>query len=113
MITLDGLKYGLHLIASATAQTFDNAYDLIVVDDEATPLSNGPISANYYPTAIIAVVALAVLALLTVWVIRRAGYKTRLLELRAKAGDESKAIPFTIRGIKDAVKEAEKNLITI
>ncbi|MBR6309108.1 MAG: hypothetical protein IKR39_10935 [Lachnospiraceae bacterium] len=113
MITLDGLKYGLHFIASATAQTFDTAYDLIVVDDEATPLSNGPLSVNYYPTAIIAVAAIAVIALLTVWFIRRSGYKSRLLELRAKAGDKSKAIPLTIRGIKDAVKEAEKNLITI
>lgn len=113
MITLDGLKYGFKFIASATAQTFENAYDLIVVDDEATPLSNGPLSVNYYPTAIAAVIALAVLTLLAVWMIRRNGYKARLLELRQKAGDTSKAIPFTIRGIKDAVKEAEKNLITI
>jgi len=109
----NGFKYGLLYIVSTSAQAFDAAYDLIVIDDEATPLSNGPLSDNYYPTAIVAVIVLAVIALLTVWFLRRKGYKVRLLELREKANDTDKSIPFTIRGIKDAIKEAEKNLITI
>ena len=107
MTTLDVLEKGFSFIASAAAQ----AYDLIVVDDEATPLSAGPLKHNYYPAAIVTVIILAALTILAVWLIRRNTFKTRLLELRKQAGDENSFVPLRIKSIKDEVREAENNLL--
>ena len=111
MTTLDVLEKGYRFIASAAATVYEDAYDLIVVDDEATPLSAGPLGHNYYPAAIVTVIILAVLTLITVWLIRRNTFKARLLELRKRAGDENACVPFRIKDITDAVREAENNLL--
>ena len=113
MNTLMLLEKGFQTIASALTAVSADSYDLIVIDDEATPLSAGPLAHSYYPAAVVTVIALAVLTVLTIWFIRRHGFKARLLELRAKAGDEQSKVPITIKGIKDAVREAEKNLVII
>ncbi|MBR5897767.1 MAG: hypothetical protein IKZ39_09170 [Lachnospiraceae bacterium] len=111
MTTLDVLEKGYNAIASATAAAYEEAYDLIVIEDEATPLSAGPLSHNYYPAAAVTVMILAALTLLTVWLIRRNTLKGRLLELREQAGDRNSFVPFRIKEIKDAVREAESNLL--
>ncbi|MBO4678520.1 MAG: hypothetical protein J5626_02525 [Lachnospiraceae bacterium] len=111
MTTLDVLEKGFRVIASAAATALDDTYDLIVVDDEATPLSAGPLTHNYYPAALVTVLILAAITILAVWLIRRNTYKARLLELRKQAGDENIRVPFRIKDIKDAVREAENNLL--
>ncbi|MBP5298043.1 MAG: hypothetical protein J6Z09_02710 [Lachnospiraceae bacterium] len=111
MTTLDVLETGFRTIASLAAEASDAAYDLIVVDDEATPLSAGPLTHNYYPAALITVMVLAAITLLTVWLIRRNSLKVRLLELREQAGDNNSEVPFRIKRMKDAVREAENNLL--
>lgn len=111
MTTLDVLETGFRTIASLAAEASDAAYDLIVVDDEATPLSAGPLTHNYYPAAIITVAVLAALTLFTVWLVRRNTLKARLLELREQAGDGNSDVPFRIKSMKDAVREAENNLL--
>lgn len=111
MTTLDVLETGFRAIASLAAEASDAAYDLIVVDDEATPLSAGPLTHNYYPAAIVTVVILAALTLLAVWLIRRNSLKARLIELREQAGSTDAYVPFRIKDMKDAVREAENNLL--
>ena len=111
MTTLDVLEKGYRLLASAAATVYEDTYDLIVVDDEATPLSAGPLGHNYYPAAIVTVIILAALTLLVVWLIRRNSFKVRLLELRKQAGDGNTRVPFRIKDITDAVREAENNLL--
>ena len=111
MTTLDVLEKGYRLLASAAATVYEDTYDLIVVDDEATPLSAGPLGHNYYPAAIVTVIILAALTLIAVWLIRRNSFKARLLELRKQAGDEDSCVPLRIKDIKDAVREAENNLL--
>lgn len=107
------IENGLHLIVSAVTQSYDFGYDLWVIpDDDPVPLAGGPV-VNYYPIAIIAVALLALITVVAVWLFKRSGYKNRLLELRAKTGDTDKPVPLTIRRIKDAVREAERNLVTI
>ena len=113
MDTLIYLKKGIHAIASAAAAASAEGYDLIVIDDEATPLSAGPLTHSYYPAAAVTILILALLTIIAIWVIRRNGFKARLLELRAKAGDKKVRVPFTIKGIKDEVRETEKNLILV
>ena len=111
MTTLDVLEKEYRVFASAVAAAYDDAYDLIVVDDEATPLSAGPLAHNYYPAALVTVAVLAVLTILAVWLIRRNLFKKRLLELRKQAGDENSNVPFRIKDLKDAVRDAEINLL--
>ena len=113
MNTLAFLEKGFYTIASAVTAGSVDEYDLMVIDDEATPLSAGPLPHSYYPAAVATVIFLLALTIFTVWIIRRNTFKARLLELRAKAGDTQSCVPFTIRGIRDAVKEAEKNLVQI
>ncbi len=107
------LEKGISGIASFAASASADGYDLIVIDDEATPLSAGPLTHSYYPAAVITVLILAALTIFTIWFVRRKSFKARLLELRAKSGDKETRVPLTIRNIKDAVKEAEKNLILL
>ena len=111
MNTLTLLEKGFHVISSAVADASTEGYDLIVIDDEATPLSAGPLAHSYYPAAVATVIFLAALTVFTIWIIRRNTLRARLLELRTKAGDGDSCVPFTIKGIKDAVREAENNLI--
>ena len=111
MSTLDFLKRGLQTVVSTAATVSDPGYDLMVIDDEATPLSAGPLAHNYYPVAVVTVIILAALTIFTIWIIRRNAIKSRLLELRAKAGAGEGRVPFTIKGIRDAIREAENNLL--
>lgn len=89
------------------------AYDLIVIDDQETPLAAkaGSNIDMYGPTAII-VLSVVLIGLLIYWMIKRRKYKKRLLELRSKIGDHDKRAPFLIRGIKDEIARLETELVS-
>lgn len=89
------------------------AYDLIIIEDQDTPLAAkaGSNIDMYGPTAII-VLSVILLGLFIYWMIKRSKYKKRLLELRSKMGDHDKKSAFLIRGIKDEITRLETELVS-
>ncbi len=88
------------------------AYDLIVIEDNNTPLAAKASSIDMYgPTAII-VLSVILLGLLIYWLVKRNRYKKRLLELRSKMGDHDKRSAFLISGIKDEITRLETELVS-
>lgn len=86
------------------------AYDLIVIEDEDTPLAASA-NVNYYLPTVIAVLTILLAGLLIYWLIKRNNYKKRLLELRQKLDDHDKRTAITIRGIKDEIARLETELV--
>lgn len=86
-------------------------YDLIVIEDEATPLAKRPIVQNYYFSSLYAIAVLLLAILFVVWVVKRVRIKRHLRELIAKSGDKSRKIPLLITKIEDAIKALEAELV--
>lgn len=87
-----------------------SAYDLLVIEDEATPLAAGANHMNYYIVTISVMIVAVVFGLISAWTAKRNAVAKRLKELNEKCGEESK-IPFTIHGIKEQIAEAEVKLV--
>lgn len=87
------------------------SYDLIVIDEEATPLAAAPVSGGYYIYAVMAVVLAALLAMAAVWITRRNILKKRLMELRERSGNSDTSIPFSLKALKDAISEEEAVIV--
>jgi len=84
-----------------------SAYDLVVIEEEATPLAGG--MHNYYYHTLVVIAILAVIGLIAVYLIKRNGYVKRLSELNVRLGRDEKA-PFTIKDIKFKISDAESEL---
>lgn len=88
-------------------------YDLIVIEDDATPLAaNAGTYANYYLPTLCIVLAVFLAGVLIFWLIKRNNYKKRLLELRKKLDDNDRKASLTIRGIKDEISRLEAELVS-
>lgn len=85
-------------------------YDLIVIEDEITPLGAGPAGTNYFAATAVFVAACLCVIMALVWAIRRRKAKNRLVELINKSGDTSIKVPLSIRKIKDVTIDLEAEL---
>ena len=85
------------------------AYDLIIIEDEATPLAPSAMHVNYYLITLTFITVITIAALLASWFTRREALKKRLIELNGKLGRDEK-IPFKIKTIKEYIEVAETDL---
>lgn len=84
-----------------------SAYDLIVIEEEATPLAGG--AHNYYYLTLMVIGVLALAGLIVFFFVKRSEYVKRLSELNERLGRDEKA-PFSIKDIKFRISEAEAEL---
>lgn len=90
-----------------------STYDLIVIDENETPLAAGPAGGGYYIYAVVTVILAALIALAAVWFTRRNVLKRRLMELRERTGSHETEIPFSIKGLKEAIDLAEAEVSAV
>ena len=84
-------------------------YDLIVIEDQATPLA-GPVHTNLFLITICVMIAAVVVFLLVGWLTKRKAYANRLTELNGKLG-KTKSSPLFIKSIKEEIAKAEAELV--
>ena len=84
-------------------------YDLLIIDDGPTPLSNGPGGANYFPLTCAVIAAIIITAALVLWVVNRDRFAKRLKDLNRKLDRKAK-IPFFTKAIKEEIAIAEAEL---
>lgn len=85
-------------------------YDLVVIEDEETPLAAGISGHNYFAASVFSMVLILALCAFAAWCVKRNAYKARLVELRIQLGDESEVVPFSIRMIKDEIARSEAEI---
>lgn len=88
---------------------FTENYDLIVIEDGEVPLAKGANHMNYFFLLIAVLVLIAVAALTFTWAGKRAQKKSRLIELKKKAG-KGGSVPFTIKGIENEITKTEAEM---
>lgn len=86
-------------------------YDLMVIEDEETPLAAGLTRTNYFAATLVTIALIVLVIAIAIWYVKRREYKARLLELRHRLGDDSGVVPFSIRAMKDAIAECEAELV--
>lgn len=85
------------------------AYDLVVIEDEATPLAANAVHTNYYLITVGVMLALVLVAAVALWAVKRKRYSDRLKELNGKLASNDK-VPFTIGSIKEKIAQAETEI---
>ncbi len=97
------------VIAGRAASVLAAGYDIIIIEETETPLGAGPVQTHYYLYALLAMALLTVVIAVSLWASKRDSYVKRLKELNEKRGENVK-VPFRIKAIKEAIKEAEFEL---
>lgn len=106
---MQSLLFGIkNLFITVIATVTD--YDLLVIEDEETPLAPGVAGPDYFGMTMFTMVLVLALCLFAAWCVKRNAYKARLVELRIQLGDESEVVPFSIRMIKDEIAKSEAEI---
>ncbi len=92
-----------------TTKIILEGYDLLIIEDGKTPLSNGPTGANYFPLTCGVIAAIIITTALVLWLVNRDRYVKRLKDLNRKL-ERNEKIPFFIKAIKEEITIAESEL---
>lgn len=103
------LNYIVSLVSLKVVSIVICAYDLMIIEDEDTPLAAEAPKGNYYVVTAVIIVAAALIALLVTWLVKRSQEAKRLKELNKKLNKTAKT-PLKIRDIKDQIAQAEIEL---
>ena len=99
----------INAVVTKVASVLAAGYDLIIIEETETPLGATPVHADFYLYTLLAMVIIAAVIAVSLWASKRNNYVKRLNELNEKRGEVIK-MPFTIKAIKEAIKEAEFEL---
>ncbi len=86
-----------------------SSYNLVVIEEEETPLAAGIPGTNYFGTAITVVLAIMFLLGFGLWISKRTERANYLKDLHESMGVEGK-VPLSIRAINDEIVKAEAHL---
>lgn len=100
-------------MVSSILAVLSGGYDLIIIDDGDVPLAGGIHPVNYYILMIAILFAIALIALMLVWLVKRSAKRARLIELWGKQSKTDCKVPFFIRDIDSEIRIAEDELAAV
>lgn len=89
-----------------------SGYQLVVIEDNETPLASAPVGQNFVAGSLIAVAFAMLAGFMMIDMTKRIKLRERLLKLREEAGDDNENLPFTIGKLRDEISERELSLVS-